>query len=119
MRTIATALLAMTLLMPALLYAEQNDQNKPTFPATNWVSKNSTDAVSIQNGAGTAIMIVINVSDQSPHANGVNVSNCGSTTYIKAGSSTVCETNDSQNAVTLTSDSTDLPASGTYQLKQQ
>lgn len=106
------------LISPSLLFAQPPATEPSAFPVTNWISKNSSDPVTIQNGAGTPMLIVINVagggSTQSP---GVNVKNCGSTAHINAGSSTLCETNDPTNPVTLTSDSGANPATGTYQLK--
>jgi hypothetical protein len=89
-----------------------------SFPQANWVSKNSSDSFTIQNGAGTPIVIQINVGGSAPNAAGVNVKNCGETTHINAGSSTICSTNDANNPVTLTSDGNNS-AYGTYQIKPQ
>lgn len=119
MKWLKTIFLAITLLIPALVQAQTSEAEKTTFPIVTWISKSSTDPVTIQNGAGTPIIIMINVFGGGSNAPGVNVSNCGTTTTIKAGSSTVCETNDSANPVTLSSDSSVSPAKGTYQIKQK
>lgn len=86
------------------------------FPQMNWTSKGSNDPFTIQNGSGTPITIAINVNGGPTNTPGVNIKNCGNTTHINAGSSAICSTNDANNPVTLTSDST-MPASGTYQIK--
>jgi hypothetical protein len=96
----------------------QTPASSPSFPQANWVSKNSSDQFSIQNGAGTPIVIEINVGGSGPNASGVNIKNCGETTHINAGSSTICSTNDSKNPVTLSSDGNNA-AYGTYQIKPQ
>lgn len=88
------------------------------FSQANWLSKNSSDPFTIQNGAGTPIVIQINVGGSSPNSSGVNVKNCGNTSHINPGSSTICSTNEDNNPVTLTSDS-NYPAYGTYQIKQK
>jgi len=92
--------------------------SNPTVPQIKWISKNSNDPFTIQNGAGIPLVITITVNPgPSVGAVGVNVKNCGTTTHIDAGSATVCSTSDSNNPVTLTSDSATMPATGTYQLK--
>ena len=116
MRRIAAIIITIILLIPSWSFAQQNGT---TFQSSVWKSKNANDSFTIQNGAGTMLTIVISVDNAGPHADGVTVSNCGSTTFIKAGSSTVCQTNDSADPVTLTSNSVSLPSSGTYQIKQK
>lgn len=119
MKKLITVLLIVSAILPGVLFAQPNQNDQTTFPLTNWISKNSNDPISIQNGAGTRIFIVINVSGGGANAPGVTVKNCGTTNYIKSGSSTVCETNDNKNPVTLTSESVSVPATGTYQIKTQ
>lgn len=97
---------------------------KPAFALINWISKNSTDEVVVQNGNGAPLVVQINViNNQDPDspgfdAPGINIKNCGSTTHVRAGNSAICTTSDATHPVTFTSDSSD-PAMGTYQIKQQ
>jgi hypothetical protein len=109
------------LALPLLTYGQimETTADKTTFPVTEWISKDATDPVTIQNGAGTPILIVIHVTSPGANGPGVNVKNCGTTTTIKAGSTTICDTSDAANPVTLTSDSSSLSATGTYQIKQK
>ena len=109
-------ILAITFVCANLAWSDAPVTQVPSFPQANWLSKNSNDPFTIQNGAGTPIVIEINVGGSGPIAAGVNVKNCGETTHINAGSSTICSTNDATNPVTLTSDGTN-PAAGTYQIK--
>ena len=112
-------ILSICCLVTTSAYAlESTIVTNPTFLQTKWISKNSNDPVTIQNGAGISLVISITVNPGPSVAAGVNVKNCGTTTYIAAGSATVCSTNDPNNPVTLTSDSATTPATGTYQLKQ-
>lgn len=91
----------------------ETSTDKSAEPLTHWLSKNIDDPVSIQNGAGIQLNIPITVDKGGA---GVSVKNCGTTTHIDAGSSTMCSTNDSKNPVTLTSDSGTVAATGTYQM---
>jgi len=91
------------------------------MPASiSWISKNSTDEVTINNGNANKLTITINADKSSNTANtaGVNIKNCGNTTHIDAGSSAVCTTNDASNPVSFSSDSQIYKASGTYVIKQ-
>lgn len=119
MKKLITVFLTVLAILPIITFAQPNVTESATFPIVNWTSKNTNDPVSIQNGAGTPILIQINVSGAQANANGhgVSVRNCGTTTHINAGSSTICETNDNKNPVTLTSDDNNIPVSGTYQIK--
>lgn len=108
-------------ILAALLFispvvAAQADQG--SFPLIAWVSKNVNDVVTIQNGSGTQILILISVNG-GENASGINVANCGLTKHINPGSATVCSTKDAANPVGISSDNSSVPASGTYQIKQQ
>lgn len=94
-------------------YAQDSSDNS-TFPQTTWQSKDANDVVTIQNGAGLNIVILITVNKGT---SSVNVKNCGTVTKIEAGSSAVCTTNDDSNPVALSSDNAAQPAGGTYQIK--
>ena len=115
MKKIIAMLLAASVMIPIVLFAQPNEA--ASFPVVNWISKNSNDPISIQNGAGTTILIQINVSGGGASAPGVTVKNCGTTTSISAGSSTICETSNNKSPVTITSDNPGTPATGTYQIK--
>lgn len=93
-----------------------DSSQKPSFPLTKWISKNPTDFVTIQNGAGLPIIVLISVNKNS---SSVTVANCGTVTKIEAGSSAVCTTNESTKPITMNSDSPSMPAIGDYQIKQQ
>lgn len=86
-----------------------------------WVSKNSNDVITINNGNGNSLTITINV-DKNPMAGnnvpGISINNCGDTRHIDAGSSAVCSTNDAANPVNFNSDNATTAASGTYTIKQ-
>lgn len=108
--------------MTTFVFADNNTSNNPnpsSFQEAHWLSKNSSDPFTIQNGAGIDIVIQINVEGSGPNAAGVDVKNCGTTTHINAGSSAICSTFDPKYPVTLTSDSNNTSASGTYQIKQK
>lgn len=92
---------------------------KASFPMMQWVSKNTNDIVTIQNGNSVPIVIMITVNGNThPNPPGITIRNCGSTTNIKAGSSSLCYNSDAANPVTFSSDSA-TPVDGTYQIKQQ
>ncbi|MEO8400511.1 MAG: hypothetical protein ABI597_01785 [Gammaproteobacteria bacterium] len=95
-------------------FAQPETSDKILGSLTNWLSKDSTDLVSIQNGTGIHLVITITVNRGGA---GVSVKNCGTTTHIDAGSSTICSTNDAINPVTLSSESGTSPATGTYLVK--
>jgi hypothetical protein len=111
-----TAALSASLLTGINTYAAVDTQ---PFPETGWISKSSTDPITIQNAQGLPIVIVIKVTGIGSTVPGINVKNCGSTTHVDPGSSAICTTNASANPVTISSDSSARPASGTYQIKQQ
>lgn len=124
MKRIIASLMASALLAPALLFAQPQNvsgsSDKNIFPTVHWVSKNSSDAVTIQNSNGVSLLIVINVDGVgSTGVPGVNIANCGNTTHINAGSSAICETNDANHPVTLNSDNSTIAATGNYQIKQK
>lgn len=86
-----------------------------------WLSKNSSDEITINNGNSNKLTITINVDKNInvPDSVGINVKNCGNTTHIAGGSSGVCTTNDPANPVSFSSDSPSIEASGTYAIKQE
>lgn len=98
----------------------------PSPVSVKWISKNSSDEITIHNGNGFRIMITINV-DHAVHGAqatgvnqlGVNIKNCGDTKHIDAGSSAVCITRDSANPVRFSSDSQSHAVSGTYSINQK
>ncbi len=100
-------------LTASLLVYAQSDSSTDKGTSISWSSKNSSDSVSIQNGAGIRLNIPITVDRGGA---GVNVKNCGTTSHIDPGSATMCSTNDPTNPVTLTADSATIPATGTYQI---
>lgn len=88
-------------------------------PVVNWVSKASDDFVTIENGNGATLNIVINVDNNTlPNTPGVTIKNCGDTTHIDAGSSAVCVTSDPDYPVSFSAD-TNNPVTGNYQITQQ
>lgn len=101
------------------LYADSNAAADQTFPPVKWISKNSRDQVNVHNGSGLPLIVVVQVNDSDFNPAGVNIKNCGTTTYIEPGSVAVCATKDPSNPVTISSDSGNNPASGTYQIKLQ
>jgi hypothetical protein len=92
------------------------EDQKISFPLTKWVSKNANDPITIQNGAGLPIVVLINLNKDS---SSVAIKNCGTVSKIDPGSSAVCTTTDAINPVTITSESASLAAEGDYQIKQQ
>jgi hypothetical protein len=108
-----------TLFFSSLTQAQATDTEKSCFPLVTWASKNSTEPVTIQNGNGVRLIIQIIVSKTSSTSVGINVKNCGTTSHVDAGSSTVCFNTDGSNPVTFSSDSGTVAAAGTYQIKQQ
>lgn len=102
----------------ALVYAQAPVQPvNPPSPVTPWVSNTSTEKVTIDNGTGAKLSIMISVDRRSEDSPGINVDNCGKTTHIDAGSSGICVTVDPRHPVTFTSDN-DRPATGSYQITQ-
>lgn len=92
---------------------------KTCFPAISWMSKSSSDTVTVQNGNGTPILIVITmVKSGETDTSAINVKNCGTTNRLAAGSSVICSNSDANNPVSFSSDSAST-ATGTYQIKQQ
>lgn len=96
--------------------------------AVKWISKNSTDTITINNGNGNILTISINVDKPAPPSTsssspatipGVNLTNCGDTKHIDAGSSAVCTTKDASNPVSFSSDSPTFAASGSYIITQR
>lgn len=83
----------------------------------NWVSQDSSQEVTIQNGTAAALTVQINVIDNvSSDAPGINIKNCGTTTHADAGTTVICRTNDPHNPITFSSDSPTVQATGTYQI---
>jgi len=116
MKNIVLYIVALILTAPCFADTPPDNSQKPSFPLTKWLSKNPNDLVTIQNGAGLSLVILINVDKNS---SSVTIKNCGTVAKIEAGSSAVCTTNDATNPVTINSDSPTLPAVGEYQIKQQ
>lgn len=81
----------------------------------NWTSKNSNDVLTIYNGSSikTYVVILVNGSNKSP---GIFLTNCGKVKHITAGNSVICDTGDSANPVSFSSDS-NTAASGIYAIK--
>ena len=117
MKKIILGIISLILIVaPCFADTLPDSSQKPSFPLTKWLSKNPTDSVTIQNGAGLPIIILVSVDKNS---SSVSIKNCGTVTKIEAGSSAVCTTNDATNPVTINSDSPNTPAIGEYQIKQQ
>jgi hypothetical protein len=119
------ATLVMGLAAISMAYAQQIVVEQPTAPPVAssqlipWASNGGSDKVTIENGNGASLNIVINVNDDaSPDPAGINVQNCGDTKHIDAGSSAICVTSDSKNPVMFSSDE-EYAATGTYQITQQ
>lgn len=104
-------------LSSAWLYAQQASE-KSCFPPVSWTTKGTSDVVTIENGTNLALIIniVVQGTASSP---GINIKNCGTTTHVNAGSMAICANNDSANPVSFSSDNSNQPASGTYQIKEQ
>ena len=96
-----------------------SNNTKAGFPSSPWVSTGPDDNVSVQNGAGISIVVLINVDRANANSPGATIKNCGTTTHIAAGSSSICTTNDANNPITISSDTSGKRASGSYQIKQQ
>jgi hypothetical protein len=103
-----------------LVYAQTEQPNVNSYPVINWVSKTSSDKVTIDNGTGAELNIMITVKDNGSEdaSVGINVENCGDTKFIKIGSSAICTTNSVKNPVVFSATGADT-VSGTYQVKQQ
>lgn len=115
--------LAILVMFPALIIPvfAQVVVNVPSETSVPWISKNSADTVTINNGNGNKLTITINV-DKNPSITnppGLNVNNCGNTTHIDAGSSSICTTSDANNPVSFRSDSPTYKVTGTYIIKQE
>lgn len=107
--------LLFSLFFSILGYAQPPE--KSAFPLTNWVSKNSSEDVTIKNETGAPFDVVVTViNNTTSDAPGANIKNCGSTTHLKAGSSVVCKVIDADHPVIISSDSNEF-ATGTYQIK--
>lgn len=103
--------------------APDQEQKPPTTassPVVSWISKTAGDMVTIENGTGATLNIVISVTTDplSEDPAGINLKNCGGTTHIGPGSSAVCITSDIDHPISFSSDKT-TPATGTYQITQQ
>lgn len=120
-KIILVTLIASSVSLFESAYAQAVPPASVVNPPTPWVSKNSTDEVTINNGNGNKLTITINVDKNANATNpaGVNIKNCGDTTHIDAGSSAVCTTSDSGNPVTFSSDSPTVKVTGNYIIKQQ
>ena len=121
-KNIICAFATLGLLSSSLLYA---DSSPGSFPPTSFASNSPSDYVVIENGNGVPIIILITVAGSAaiksngPTASGIEVKNCGSTSHINPGSTAICQSTDSSSPVTLSSDSNNMPATGTYQIKPQ
>jgi hypothetical protein len=96
-----------------------------------WISKTSSDVITINNGNSNDLTITINVNkppviivnnnvinnNQGNIPPGINIKNCGDTKHIEAGSSAICSTNDASNPISFSTDS-QTPVTGTYIIKQ-
>ena len=97
-----------------------------TLPPVTWTSTGSSDEVTVENGTGANLTIVITVNDNqyvestgsSTQSAGVDVQNCGATTHIDPGSTAICVTNDPKSPVSFSADK-EVTATGTYQITQQ
>lgn len=111
--------LAMTVLIPGIIYAQV--YNVGGIPVNNtlnpfvikWSSQSPADIVSFQNGTGAALVIQIMV-DNNPTRTGINLTNCGTTSHVDAGSTVVCVTRDARSPVSFVTDNATQPVSGTY-----
>lgn len=99
---------------------EQKTPQTASSPVVSWVSKTAGDNVTVENGTGAKLNIIISVTTDplSEDPAGINLKNCGNTTHIGPGSSAVCVTNDIDHPVSFSSDKT-TPATGTYQITQE
>lgn len=97
-----------------LAYAQVQEQSSLTEPQ-NWISKNTNDTVTINNGPSLPVQVTIVVDKPSA---GINLKNCGTTSHVDAGSTALCASQDASNPISFTSDSGDQPATGHYQIKQ-
>jgi len=96
------------------LYAQTVE--KPVLPSINWTSRDSRDEVTINNGTGKPMTVQITVIQNADNdAPGIDITNCGNTTHIDAGSTAIC-ISDGSNPITFESDSAAL-TNGTYQIK--
>lgn len=120
MNKIGMLILTCSIGLNTFSYAETPTTITTTMPANiDWISKNSSEEITINNGTGNKLIITINVQKitTGTKTTGVNIKNCGNTTHIDAGSSGICSTNDPVNPVSFSSDSATDPATGTYNIK--
>jgi hypothetical protein len=90
--------------------------NNPTR-IVHWITKNSAQPITVQNGTGAYLIVVITVDDLEPNSPGIHIKNCGTTTHVDSGSSVICATRDSANPVTFVSDTVNKTASGVYHVE--
>ena len=108
-------LLACLLLLPLQVFAD-DAPDKSVSSAISWTSVNTDDVITIQNGNGIPLTIIITVSGKgSP----IKVKNCGTTGVVQPGSTAICTSTDASTPVSFADDNNDKPANGTYQIKQQ
>lgn len=110
-------LLALVLGLNDSVYAVNIITAPQSFPPVAWTSKDPRDTVTIENGNNASIMINITVPRSTGAASsverGINISNCGKTTFVKEGSSAICYNQNGSAPVNFSSDSMN-PISGTY-----
>lgn len=119
-KIILFAVFLMGLAITALTFSQYPSQEGGSnLHIISWVSKNSTDSVTIQNGTGIRIMVEITVKggDKNQFA-GLNIKNCGITTHVDPGSSAICYSNDPNRPISFSSDNGTVPASGSYYIRE-
>lgn len=99
---------------------------KARFFPQSWISANSKDVISIQNGVPTGngssyynVQISVN-SLEDGHVAGIVVKNCGgqgTTNAVNPGSSIICVISGTNPLITFSSNSATLAASGEYQVE--
>jgi len=112
-KILLAVLLVFSSIYTVLSYADDTNLESSLV---HWISKDGNDTVSIQNGSGLTLTINIHVNSGGA---GINIVNCGSTFHVNAGSTVLCSSNDPSSTVSFTSDASDVPATGTYLIKQQ
>jgi len=108
------AVIVTSIFLICLAYAQEQNQPSLTAPQ-KWISKTSNDTVTINNSAGVQLQVTIVVDKPG---SGINLKNCGNTSHVDAGSTAVCLSQDPNNQINFTADSSAQPATGHYQMKQ-
>ncbi|GEM_PF-4172450 len=126
-KTLIFTLIASSLLAVSTSFAQTISTTVTSDPSLiSWSSKDANDVVTIQNGAGTPMVIEISVNNGGLTAAGITIKNCGTTAEVKAGSSAVCTTADAKNPVSFSNSSMMASgatsknpiATGSYKIKQ-